>query len=47
MCTENAAEAVVLEGTVETEQRVERIREFLKLYERKYKFDMLTGRRSG
>jgi len=40
MCTENAAEAVVLEGTVETEQRVERIREFLKLYERKYKFDM-------
>src|SRR6185503_10114228 len=40
MCTENAAEAVVLEGTVETEKRVERIREFLKLYEKKYKFDM-------
>ena len=40
MCTEDAAEAVVLEGTVETEKRVERIREFLKLYEKKYKFDM-------
>jgi len=40
MCTENAGEAVVLEGTVETETRVERIREFLKAYEKKYKFDM-------
>jgi uncharacterized pyridoxamine 5'-phosphate oxidase family protein len=40
MCTENAEEAVVLEGTVEREKRVERIREFLKVYEKKYKFDM-------
>jgi len=40
MCTEDAAEAVVLEGTVETEKSRERIREFLKIYEKKYKFDM-------
>ena len=40
MCTENAAEAVILEGIVETERRVRKIREFLRIYEKKYKFDM-------
>jgi nitroimidazol reductase NimA-like FMN-containing flavoprotein (pyridoxamine 5'-phosphate oxidase superfamily) len=40
MCTEKADEAVILEGTVETEKNVERIREFLRLYEKKYKWDM-------
>ena len=36
MCTENAAKAVILEGVVETERNVERIREFVKRYEKKY-----------
>ena len=36
MCTENAAEAVILEGVVETERDVQRIREFIRLYEKKY-----------
>ena len=36
MCTENAAEAVILEGVVETERDVERIGEFIRLYEKKY-----------
>ena len=40
MCTEKADEAVILEGKVETEKDVERIREFLRLYEKKYKWDM-------
>lgn len=40
MCTENAAEAVILEGEVEAEKNVARIRDFLKLYEKKYKWDM-------
>jgi uncharacterized pyridoxamine 5'-phosphate oxidase family protein len=40
MCTEDAAEAVILEGVVETERKAEKIREFLRLYEKKYKFDM-------
>ncbi len=40
MCTEKADEAVILEGTIETEKDVERIREFLRLYEKKYKWDM-------
>src|SRR5213596_1389888 len=40
MCTENAAEAVVLEGKIVSEKNVDRIREFLKIYEKKYKFDM-------
>jgi len=40
MCTEDAAEAVILEGVVERERKVEKIREFLRLYEKKYKFDM-------
>ena len=40
MCTEDAAEAVILEGVVETERSVAKIREFLRIYEKKYKFDM-------
>jgi uncharacterized pyridoxamine 5'-phosphate oxidase family protein len=40
MCSENAAEAVILEGIVETERNVERIREFVKLYEKKYKWKL-------
>jgi uncharacterized pyridoxamine 5'-phosphate oxidase family protein len=40
MCSDNSAEAVVVEGKVETEKDVERIREFLEIYEKKYKFDM-------
>ena len=40
MCTDNAAEAVILEGEIEAEKDVARIREFLKIYEKKYKFDM-------
>ena len=40
MCTEDAAEAVILEGVVETERSVAKIREFLQIYEKKYKFDM-------
>jgi hypothetical protein len=40
MCTENAAEAVILEGVVEAERDVERIREFIKFYEKKYKWPL-------
>lgn len=40
MCTENSEEAVVLEGSVEKEKSAQTIREFLKLYQKKYKFDM-------
>ena len=40
ICTENAAEAVIIEGITETEKDVAKIREFLKVYEKKYKFDM-------
>jgi nitroimidazol reductase NimA-like FMN-containing flavoprotein (pyridoxamine 5'-phosphate oxidase superfamily) len=40
MCTDNAAEAVIIEGAIEAEKDVARIREFLKIYEKKYKFDM-------
>ena len=40
MCNENAAEAVILEGAVEAERNVERIREFVKIYEKKYKFPL-------
>jgi uncharacterized pyridoxamine 5'-phosphate oxidase family protein len=36
MTTEKADEAVILEGVVETEERPDRIREFIKLYEKKY-----------
>ncbi len=38
--TEDAAEAVVLEGMIKTERDVKTIREFLRVYEKKYKFDM-------
>jgi hypothetical protein len=40
MCTERADEAVIVEGVVETEKNVERIREFIRLYGKKYKWDM-------
>ena len=40
MCNEDAAEAVILEGTVETERNADRIREFIKLYEKKYKWKL-------
>jgi len=40
MCTEDSAEAVILEGAVESERDVENIREILRLYGKKYKFDM-------
>jgi hypothetical protein len=40
MCTEDAAQAVVVEGTVKAERNVAIIREFVRLYENKYKFDM-------
>jgi uncharacterized pyridoxamine 5'-phosphate oxidase family protein len=40
MCTDNAAEAVIVEGEIETEKDVARIREFLKIYEKKYKWNM-------
>lgn len=40
MCTENAAEAVVLEGTVERERNVKQIRRFISLYEKKYKWPL-------
>jgi uncharacterized pyridoxamine 5'-phosphate oxidase family protein len=40
MCTENAAEAVILEGVVETERDVERIRQFIRIYEKKYKWKL-------
>jgi uncharacterized pyridoxamine 5'-phosphate oxidase family protein len=40
MCTEDSAEAVILEGAVEAERDVEKIREVLRLYGKKYKFDM-------
>jgi pyridoxamine 5'-phosphate oxidase-like protein len=40
MCTERAAEGVILEGLVETERDVARIREFIRLYEKKYKWKL-------
>jgi len=40
MCTEMAAEAVILEGLVETERDIERIREFIRRYEKKYKWKL-------
>ena len=40
MCTQNSAEAVIIEGKVDAEKDVNRIRDFLKLYEKKYKWDM-------
>lgn len=40
MCTEDAAEAVILEGEVATEKNIEIIREFIRLYEKKYKWKL-------
>ena len=40
MCNENAGEAVILEGVVEIERDVDRIREFVKFYEKKYKWNL-------
>ena len=40
MCAEKADEAVILEGTVETERDVERIREFIRRYEKKYDWEL-------
>jgi Pyridoxamine 5'-phosphate oxidase len=40
ICNELADQAVVVEGTAERMRDVARIREFLDLYQRKYKFDM-------
>jgi nitroimidazol reductase NimA-like FMN-containing flavoprotein (pyridoxamine 5'-phosphate oxidase superfamily) len=38
--TENAAEAVIVEGTIDAESDVERIREFIGRYEKKYKWKL-------
>jgi uncharacterized pyridoxamine 5'-phosphate oxidase family protein len=38
--TDNAAEAVILEGTIEIEREVKRIRKFISLYEKKYKYKL-------
>jgi hypothetical protein len=40
ICNEDADEAVILEGIAERMRDVVRIRKFIALYERKYKFDM-------
>src|SRR5437763_9868249 len=40
MCTDNAAEGVILEGEVKTERDVRRIRQFILLYEKKYKYKL-------
>src|SRR5215469_4498883 len=40
MCAEKADEAVILEGTVETERDVERIREFIRRYEKRYDWEL-------
>ena len=40
MATERADEGVILEGAVETERDVRRIREFIRLYEKKYKWKL-------
>jgi nitroimidazol reductase NimA-like FMN-containing flavoprotein (pyridoxamine 5'-phosphate oxidase superfamily) len=40
VCNENSAEAVVVEGTAKPLRDVSVIRSFLRLYERKYKYDM-------
>ena len=40
MATERADEGVILEGVVETERDVRRIREFIRLYEKKYKYKL-------
>jgi len=40
MCTEDAAEAVIVEGAVASERNVHTIRKFVPLYEKKYKFKL-------
>lgn len=40
MCTEKADQAVILEGVVEIEREVERIRGFIRRYEKKYKWKL-------
>jgi Pyridoxamine 5'-phosphate oxidase len=40
ICNENAAEAVIVEGRAKKMRDVPRIREFLSIYEHKYKFDV-------
>lgn len=40
MCAEDAAEAVIVEGVVETERNVNTIRKYVPLYEKKYKFKL-------
>ena len=40
MCADNAAEAVIVEGVVETERDVDTIRKYVPLYEKKYKFKL-------
>ena len=40
MATERADEGVILEGVVETQRDVRRIREFIRLYEKKYKWKL-------
>ena len=40
LCTEDAAEAVILEGSVEKEENVGQIRRFIKLYEKKYRWPL-------
>jgi nitroimidazol reductase NimA-like FMN-containing flavoprotein (pyridoxamine 5'-phosphate oxidase superfamily) len=40
MCTQKAEEGVILEGVVETERNLAGIREFIRLYEKKYKWDL-------
>src|SRR5213080_4059747 len=40
VCSEDAAEAVIVEGIVETERNVDRIREFVKRYEKEYEWKL-------
>jgi uncharacterized pyridoxamine 5'-phosphate oxidase family protein len=40
MCSDKAAEAVIVEGKIATERDGAKIREFVRSYEKKYKFDM-------
>lgn len=40
MCTDNGAEAVIVEGVVETERSVETVRRFVPVYEKKYKWKL-------
>jgi len=40
MCTQQADQAVILEGVIDTEKDVARIRDFIRLYEKKYKWKL-------